>query len=276
MRQVRDRCSWVGLTPRSDVGPMTMIVRREAVLGVTLTILACAARCSHAAVARPQDPGCCIPAGRAQPFLARAAGAQVFSTGNEKLVRGSGSSQLDYALAQTLSMLSKRFGVLPAFSYYEEAEGEGANARATERRLLDRTDGTVLLGLSMLSQLLQSTSHRDAAIVAVCAHEFGHVVAIKRGLQGKLVADPGSPFRGEQFADYMSGFFAGLRQLEEPEFPAVAFAATMRDLGGDVRGTHGTRMERGRAVVEGFKAAKAGSPSIDAAVEGGYRFAMAA
>lgn len=186
----------------------------------------------------------------------------------------SGDRYLDFALAQTLAKLSHTFGVLPGFSYYHEIDEGDYNALATKEALLDRTDGTVLFGLGMLGHLLRLSEKPDAAIVAVCAHEFGHLAAMRRGEMRRLAPDPTNPFRAEQHADFMSGFFAGLRSLEYPDYPAMIFATTFRSLGGAIRGTHGTRDERGLAVAAGFTAAKEQRLSVVDGLDQAYRYAM--
>ncbi len=181
---------------------------------------------------------------------------------------------LDYALAQALGHLVTTFGVLPAFSYYREKVEGDHNALATRAKILDRADGTVLFGLGMLGMLLDVSAKPDAAIVAVCAHEFGHIIAIKRGEMEKLAPDPANPFRAEQHADFVSGFYAGLRTRSNAGYPALFFATTMRSLGGDSRGTHGTRSERGAAVVAGFRAAKERNLSVSEGLNEAFRYAM--
>jgi predicted metalloprotease len=72
-----------------------------------------------------------------------------------------------------------------------------------------------------------------------------------------------SPFRAEQFADYMAGYYAGRRKLDDSDFPAVIFAHTTSLYGG---GDHGTADQRGNAVQEGFLCAYyRKSEAIDAA-----------
>jgi hypothetical protein len=120
----------------------------------------------------------------------------------DALVFRSGVVGLEAALVKTLDMLSSMFGILPGFAYFHE-KGE-PNAKATSVDLLkDRPDGTVLLGLKLLHSLLALPEHADAAVVAVCAHEFAHIVSYSNGYISQLTPNSGSsPFRAEQFADY--------------------------------------------------------------------------
>jgi hypothetical protein len=193
-------------------------------------------------------------------------------TGKESVETNSGNKPLDFALAQALAALAKTFSVLPGFAFYRDEDGE--NALATPEPLLERTDGTVLFGLAMLAHLLEEPDHPDAAIVSVCAHEFGHIVGYKTGLYDSLAPKDTSPFKAEQHADYLSGFFCGLRKLQKPDYPAVVFATSLGNLGGTTRGTHGTKKERGEAVAEGFKAAYELKLSVSDGIQSGYDFAM--
>jgi hypothetical protein len=223
-------------------------LRRRTVLGGLLTILP-AARCSCAAAGRIYD-GCWLPGADASRFLEETEKGKAAL--NDVLVAESGVDGLELALVQTLDLLSTMFGILPGFSYYRE---HGApNAKATNVNLMkDRTDGTVLLGVKLLKQLLQLPDHPDAAVVAVCAHEFAHILSYSNGMIDRLAPrGSSSPFRSEQFADYMAGYFAGRRKLNDAGFPAVVFATATGMYGG---GDHGTSDQRSLAVQEGFKAA---------------------
>lgn len=223
-----------------------MHIERRTVLGGLLTVIGGTCCASHAAAT---GRGCWVPQGQAQPYFAAVQGrTTAFETGAEKLEPRSGNKDLDYALAQALGKLSKLFGVLPGFCYYDD--GDSANALATADRLLDRSDGTVMMGLSFLRQLLAAPQHPDAAVVAVCAHEFGHIVSYKYGQIDQLHA--AGTFQVEQFADYFAGYYAGNRKLEHSNFPAVVFATTQRSFGG---GDHGSGTQRGEAVQAGFLAA---------------------
>ena len=173
-----------------------------------------------------------------------------FYSGAEQIEPRSGNSNLDRALAQSLGMLSRTFDVLPGFAYYHD--DDSPNARAMTDALLNRTDGTVIFGLNMLRLLLQRPQNPDACVVAVCAHEYGHIISYKNGMINQLDPTRSQPFRAEQFADYIAGFFAGTRKRQRPSFPAVAFATTQRSFGGMTRGSHGTGAERGEAVQRGF------------------------
>jgi hypothetical protein len=252
---------------------MMALTRREVVLGGALTIVWTPLGCG-CAEAQVHKFGCLVPQPQQRSYLQRSTATSVVKDGTEKLEPRSNSPALDYALAQALARMVKTFGVLPAFSYYHEKDGESHNALATSEALLERVDGTVLFGLGMLGHLLDVSPQPDAAIVAVCAHEFGHIAAIKRKEIERLVPDRADPFRGEQHADFVAGFYAGLRARENKDYPALFFATTLRSLGGKTRGSHGTEAERGFAVVSGFKAAKERNLTVDEGLNEAFNFAM--
>jgi hypothetical protein len=246
--------------------------RRRVLFGGLLTLVG-AAFASSECVAAADDSsvtGCWIPRKKVSSYFARSSGATLFGEGTGSLQQHSNIPGLDFALAQSLGMIARTFGVHPAFAFYPDGLGQ-ENARATPERLLQNADGTVLFGLDLLQELLARPDHGDASVVAVCAHEFGHIVSYKNGDIERLAPDPNQPFRAEQYADFMSGYFAGRRKLERPEFPAVVFATTCRSFGG---GNHGTGEQRGEAVQEGFLTAYRDRLDRDDGVVAALRFAM--
>lgn len=267
-----------GGVPRlpSDVSEMN-ISRRDFSIG-SVVFIGCATRgcsCSASESGRTYKTFGCVPPPRAAGgYLARATFAQTVKTGKERLEARSGIHQLDFALAMGLYNLSKFFNVMPAFSYYQEEEGEGSNALATMEIITDRADGTVLFGLNLLREILKKLPRPDAAIMSVCAHEFAHIAAMKMKLNEKLAPDPTDPFRMEQHADFMSGYYAGARTLSDKKFPAVAFVITQRSLVGYERKTHGSKEQRGAAVEAGFKAGFDQKMQFSAAMDAAVAYAM--
>jgi hypothetical protein len=245
--------------------------RRDVLFGGLLMVLWKEDHATACCSEKAAGTGCRLLSGEESDFFARTRIVEAFETGDERIEERSGNPQLDRALAQSLAMIARMFSVLPGFGYYDDSDGP--NARATPAARLGRTDGTVMFGLKLLKQLLAGPERPDASIVAVCAHEFGHIVSYNRsGMIDKLSPDPRQPFRAEQYADYIAGFFAGKRKLEEPNFPAVVFATTQRRFGG---GDHGTGQQRGEAVQQGFLAAFDRKLTPEEGVQAAFNFAMA-
>jgi hypothetical protein len=240
------------------------------------TSLAAQPAVSSSPTIAPRVFGCCIPRLIAPAYFARAIPSPSIEAPEidiRRLVTNSSSRDFDFALAQTLGMLCDRFDVLPNFSYYREVEND-ENALATEEPFGSHPDGTVLLGLRMVGTLMRRTENGAASVIAVVAHEFGHIVANKLKLNDRLAPEKTKPFRAEQFADFMSGAFAAVRQKEYDRFPAAAFALTMWDLGGSDRGTHGTREERGNAVSAGYQDGSKSDITLNNIVTAGFQYAM--
>lgn len=234
-----------------------MWTRREAVAGGALTLLfGSRTSCSCAAEsADRRTAGCLIADAHLEKIYPNGAETRVYLTGDEPILFNFGDKNFDVALAHTLAKLSQRLQVLPGFAYYDDTQ-TGQNAYATPRVRLSRADGTVLMGTNLFNTLRKSREHPDVAVVAVCAHEFGHILQFKHGLIQKVNAGQPTVKRSELQADFFAGYFAGLRKRERPEYPAAVIAMTQFNVGdhgvGD-RNHHGTPKERGAAVVRGFE-----------------------
>lgn len=189
--------------------------------------------------------------------------------------RRSGDPDLDFALAQTLAKLSDTFNVVPGFLFYDDRDS--ANAMATTVVLAGRSDGTVLLGLRLLRKFLRSSEAPAVAIATVCAHEFAHILQFKRGLMRRVNAGQRNVRRSELQADYLAGYFTGLRKLERASYAAAEAALTQRDHGDEAfydPGHHGTPEERGAAVAAGFRASFRQGLSLEQAVEESTRYVL--
>jgi hypothetical protein len=212
--------------------------------------------------------GCVVTTAEAHPLMSRAGQTRFYETGNEPMISNSGDKDFDFALAQTLAKISNLFGVLPDFGYYADDERH-PNAFAVKTEKTNR-DGTVLFGEHLLKNLLQSKESPDAAVAAVCAHEFGHILQFQHHLDDKVTAGQPTIKRAELQADYFAGYFAGVRKRERPTFPAAVFALTQFNFGDDdvERETHhGTKDERGAAISRGFEASFRDNLSLSAAID---------
>jgi hypothetical protein len=228
-----------------------MLTRRETILGGALTLLS--GHCACAQVERQHGPGCMLDPQQAEPFLATATEPQLFDHGDEKLIASTGNKDFDFALAQTLSRITEVYGVLPGFSFFDDYDGEVAYATPVKR--LQRADGTVLFGKRYFMHTMESKEAPEVGVIATCAHEFGHIVQYKHDLKNRLTEGQPTLKRLELNADFFAGYFAGVRKLEKPEFPAAVFAAN-RYAHGDYHTTrthHGTPDERAAAIVRGFE-----------------------
>jgi hypothetical protein len=194
--------------------------------------------------------------------------------GSAQLVRGevhgSGDPTFDRALAVTLVKISELFSVQPGFAFSERVI---LNAFASRNRALGQ-DGSVVFGNSLYREIIQRREHPEVGIVAICAHEFGHIAQYKHNIDRLLVVNQRVK-RLELHADFLAGYFAGRRKLEMSEFPAAVFATTQYSFGdrnyGDVT-HHGNKTERGQAVVAGYDSSYRRGESFAAALESGIRY----
>ncbi|MCC6891063.1 MAG: metalloprotease [Hyphomicrobiales bacterium] len=212
----------------------------------------------------------------AEPILAVSTQQQAFLTGNETMIARSGNRDFDYALAQTLSRLTDTFGVLPGFAYFDDVSGE--NAYATNARRLAQSDGAVLVGKRLFMRLMGLNEHPDVALTAICAHEFAHILQFKTGISRRLRAGQPTVKRLELHADYLAGYYAGIRKLQRPQYPAAVFAATQHAFGdnrSDNPDHHGTHDERAAAVVRGFEVAYRERRRFSEAVQIGISYVSA-
>jgi hypothetical protein len=223
------------------------MIARRGVLGGLLTLAngcGCALASEHA--------GCVLAGDQAARFLARdvAGGAPARS---ERLIARSSDREFDYALAQTLSGLTDAFDVLPGFAYYDDHAAE--NAYATTARRMGHADGTVLFGRHFLHTLLAQPADADVAVAAICAHEFGHIAQFKYGLVDALLSGARTIKRAELHADFLAGYYAGLRKRQRPNYPVVQFAAGLSNLKSGNAGAlaHGSARERASAIALGFQ-----------------------
>jgi hypothetical protein len=246
-----------------------MLKRREVVLGGLLTI-SFMPRC---ACAKIQTLGCVIT----DQQLVSIAGSRPpvfgFNIDKDSVENGSGNKQFDLALAITLAKVSELFGVLPGFGFFNE--DEGPNAFASQSKRLARDDGSVVFGKLMLANLMRSRDNPELGVAAVCAHEFGHILQYKLGLQQQLIGPDGRVMKLELHADYLAGFFAGMRKKERPDLPAAVFAQTQYNFGDTQYNNpqhHGTSDQRGQAVVAGFEASYRQRKSLSVAVQEGIKF----
>jgi hypothetical protein len=240
-----------------------MQTRREILVGGALTIFwATATSAQDAAL------GCTLRGDDAEDVFSRSSEVRTYFMGNEPMIARSGDPQFDRALARTLSYITDCFSCQPGFAYFDDREGLNAYATPTVRS--NGPDGTVLFGTGMLGTLLSRTEHPDMAVACVCAHEFGHILQYKHGLDAVVGRGQPTVKRIELQADYFAGYFAGVRKRVRPSYPAAVFATTAHSVGDTQFGNrnhHGTPDERAAAIVEGYYAGYRDQRSLSEAMQ---------
>jgi hypothetical protein len=185
-----------------------MITRRRLLIG-GLASIAAYPECSRC---QTLSEGCLIAIDQAQALL----GHEQVWVSYSSVETGSGDRDFDRALAETLVFLSDRFFVLPSFAFVNEPGSPNAFAFPTWR--MGRLDGSVLFGRKMFQKVMSRPEHPEIGIVAVCAHEFGHIAQSKYGVDNRLVGSSRRTKRLELHADFLSGYFAGVKSEVAPEF----------------------------------------------------------
>ncbi len=243
-----------------------MPTRRLTLLGGAISVMSGFSCPCHS---KENLSGCSISIQAARRYLT---GDSSTSSPLGSVVTRSGNSDFDFAAAQTLSKLTDLFGVLPGFLYFKE---DSKNAFATNGRLMNATDGTILFGRDLLFDILAAAEGPDAIFSGICAHEFAHILQFKKGLD--LNKGQATAKRGELHADFLAGYFAGVRKSERPSFPAAVIAVAHGNFGDfdfNHPQHHGTPAERSEAVVQGFQFASSRRTTAEEAFHIGVNYVM--
>lgn len=247
-----------------------MISRRTAIVGAT-TYFSDICCCHSSSITRSY--GCYVAPDAADTMFSRSSPGEIAAPNLKGIQYGSGSKMFDYALARTLAHLSALSGTQPAFAFFDEEANK--NAYATDASMLNGADGTILFGRKMISYLFKAFPvDIGPAVISICAHEFGHIVAYRKGIGSRLMTDRSKPFRSEQFADFFAGWYAGVRLSDNSGFPAVVFTQVLSSLTTKERGTHGTATDRMLAVGAGFSASKERRLDMNDAIREGMEYAL--
>ncbi|GMP10036.1 M48 family metalloprotease [Bradyrhizobium sp. TM239] len=188
----------------------------------------------------------------------------------------SGDKDFDRALAETLVRISDCLNVTPSFAYFDDHDSP--NAFALREKRVAGTDGTVLFGQRLLKQLMADPEAGDAAVAGICAHEFGHVLQWKVGVDEILLDGQPTVKRVELHADFLAGYFAGVRKLQQSSFNAAVIALTQFNAGDNMLKHpkhHGTPKERGDAIVKGYQTGHDDKKSLLDALNIGEKYVKA-
>ena len=173
---------------------------------------------------------------------------------DERLISTTGDRSLDRALGRALVRLSELFSERPGFGFIDDFEG--ANAYATDQTRVPGTWGTVCFGQNLFRDLMERYQDQGLAVMAVAAHEFGHIAQFRSGVDRKLIRYQSTVKRVELHADLLSGYFLGVRKRQEPSISVWAAGHTLYRIGDyefNNPNHHGTPDERVAAAEMGFK-----------------------
>jgi predicted metalloprotease len=131
------------------------------------------------------------------------------------------------------------------------------NAFATpERTDIPGTWGTIGFGTTLFQREMGQFDPYGSTIIAVVAHEFGHIWAMRKGMMDKLNEGQKTVKRSELHADFLAGYFLGSRKRAAPNISLQAAGDLFHRIGDnniDFPGHHGKAEERVAAAEEGFK-----------------------
>ena len=133
--------------------------------------------------------------------------------------------------------------------------------------------GTVLMGKNLFRRLMGGDNF-GITVIAVCAHEFGHIHQMQQGYASSLSALDTTKKPIELHADFLAGFFLALRKADHPDLDIQTVGATYETIG-DTAFTspkhHGTSQERSAAISAGFDRGRSGG-TIRQAAEAGFAY----
>jgi hypothetical protein len=202
----------------------------------------------------PQEPaGCAWSAGAAGP--------------SGRTRSRSGTPALDRALIAEVRKVDQVFQIRPGYRFLED--GARPNAYATDQTQVTGTWGTVLFGLTLIGQELQ-THYGGAAVAGIAAHEGAHIFQFRNGYARRLAGL--TVRRMELHADFLAGYY--FARTGRTERSLVVFGRSLFSKGDyqfNDPNHHGRPEERVAAMQAGFAA---GSYNLTDAAEEGVRYVM--
>jgi hypothetical protein len=192
--------------------------------------------------------------------------------------RKSGNPDIDVELDKAVKVAAEILDVNPAFGFFDpdkfaSNEREGMNAFAYHRNAekLPGTRGIVGFGLGRFRTELYGHDESGTTVMAIIAHEFGHVLQNDRGYRLAITT-----LQCEINADFLSGYYLACRKLRVPsvafERAAVLFERLGRAGNGDPNRSHGDSRERVAAAEAGFRAGYDQRMSLTEAVMAGWDY----
>jgi hypothetical protein len=164
----------------------------------------------------------------------------------------SGNDQLDRALIAEVKRVDRVFQINPGYRFLQDMGGP--NAYATTDTQVKGTSGTVLFGLTLLGQELQ-TSYGGAAVAGIAAHEGAHIFQFNNNLPARLTGPTAK--RMELHADFLAGYY--FARTGRSERSLIVFAESLFNKGDykfNDRNHHGTPQQRVTAMRAGYAASQ--------------------
>ena len=193
----------------------------------------------------------------------------------DRLANTTGNPSLDRALGRALVRMSQTFRVNPSFAFFAD---EGApNAYATPETMLPNTWGALVFGRSLFADQFQRYQDKGVSIVAITAHEFAHICQYRRNMMSTLRGSDRTVRRVELHADFLSGWYLGLRKKQDPSISLWSSGDTFHRIGDTEYNNvqhHGTPQERVEASQHGFELGGQGDGDVELAIEQGASYVL--
>jgi hypothetical protein len=221
--------------------------------------------------------GCCIaPAdfGRVQVYnLPPGQQIKKYDARTDPIIGWSGRGKdFDEALGEVLVMLSQTFRVNPGFGFYDDSGS--MNALATQVSRVEGTRDLVVFGRTMLNHLLSLPRDGESAVVAVCAHEFGHIYQYASVYYNRLQNTlPRHCPCVELHADFLAGYFLYQFERERPVIGLQGVGDAWETMGSsdfNRSSSHGTSRQRIAAIEGGYSFARDSGGSLAEAARAAY------
>jgi hypothetical protein len=238
---------------------------------------------SHGTPERIFD-GCAISSSGYERFRNQNEGIGPLSSGmfaRNRHWRTTGDRSLDRDLDRALSVTADMLGVNPAFGFYDPAylqnpqgyERDPWGAFATsEGTDISGTWGTVAFSWNLFHAEFYERDPTGLTIMAIVAHEFGHIAQYRSG----RFLQVGYPRKSEINADFLSGYFLGMRKKAIPKLrfqrAGEMFARFGRSNNGNPLRSHGDERERLDAAEAGFRIAYVEGRPLEQALQAGWEY----
>ena len=186
--------------------------------------------------------------------------------------RTTGNPELDLALDHAIKRLADTFNAYPGFGFYDDSDWP--NALAMPRPLLPNTKYTVLFGERYFRKWMDYDPV-GVTVLAVIAHEFGHVLQFASGKYDQIHGNIPTSKRIELHADFMAGFYLGLLKRQNPNASFWRAGDQFRQIGtydDKDPNFHGTPEDRVAASNAGFRISFVERRSTQAAFDVGMEY----
>lgn len=228
--------------------------RRQLLIGAC----ACCVTPTWPAIAEKFSPKTgCVVRGR---DAARALGSGILGSTLDELPdlvkqrsRTTGNRDLNKQLDAALQRIARTFKVWPQVGFYDD--GDNPNAIAIWYEEGGKRTYAVVFGKNYFTKLL-TYDPTGITFLQTAAHEFAHVWMYQSGQLDALLKDQPTVKRAELHADFLSGYYLGLRKRDNPR-ASFRSAGMKRWESGDTyfehQHHHGTPKQRLAAAEKGFR-----------------------